>query len=109
MDKTKRGTHAISGAIFEEVERARRGDDGEIAERCRVDERARIVEQIVAYECVGQEHGCGRASVRIYPLFPRCLKNIYAPPDAASAFPKVCSRASTRSSTPNSATRPRPR
>src|SRR6266702_1188385 len=33
---------------------------------------------------------------------------MYAPPDAASALPNVCSRASTRFSTPSSATSPRP-
>lgn len=42
------GKYLFGCAVLEKVERARGGDDGRVAERGRVDQRPRIVEQVIA-------------------------------------------------------------
>ncbi len=44
-------------AVFEEIEGARCGDYSGVAERRRVDQRARVVEQIIPDQRIRQYHG----------------------------------------------------
>ena len=43
--------------VLEEIERAGCRDDCGVAERRRVDERARVVEQVIPYQRIRQYHG----------------------------------------------------
>jgi len=43
-------------AVLEEIERTRCGDDSSVAERRRVDQGARVVEQVIPDQCIRQYH-----------------------------------------------------
>ncbi|KAI0261157.1 hypothetical protein BC834DRAFT_897515 [Gloeopeniophorella convolvens] len=69
--------HLLGGAVIEEVERAARRDDRGVAQRSRVDEPARVVDQVDAHERARQR----QSARRVWPA--------HAPLDVASALPNM--------------------
>lgn len=85
-----------------------RGSDGgqsRVREESRIDQRASVVDEILADQWRTQKDGCCAVSKDRFRYLISCSS---VPPLQANALPKVCSRTDVWSSKPNSQTRPRP-